>query len=63
MAGAVGAFGAGKRVTVWILPGTYVAGRAGQRAGDSSRASHGGAATRVLAVEPSRAGITLCLAR
>ena len=59
MAGAVGAFWAGDRLT---LPGADVAGWAGQRAGDPSGAPPCGAGTRGLAVEPRRTGITLFLA-
>lgn len=60
LVGAVGAFGAGERTTVWTLSGTEVASRAEQRAGHSGGAPPGGAVTQ--AVEPRRTGITLFLA-
>lgn len=51
LTGAVGASGAGERLTVWTLRGTDVASWTEQRAG-----------TQGLAVEARRTGITLSLA-
>lgn len=50
--GAVGALGAGERLTVWTIPGADVASWAGKRP----------AMAGTQAVEPRRTGITLSLA-